>query len=167
MEYFDPSREIDVVRRRLPHWSQSGVLTFITWRTWDSLPEKVIRHWQAERDVWLANHGIDGKCADWQVRLERLSQAQLDEFKNILAGRWNDHLDACHGACVLRRPELSAIVADSLRHFDGERYVLTDFVVMPNHVHIIAAFPPVTRRCWSNAIRGSISRPPRSIGFWV
>jgi type I restriction enzyme R subunit len=28
-----------------------------------------------------------------------------------------------------------------LRHFDGVRYELSDFVVMPNHVHILAAFP--------------------------
>jgi type I restriction enzyme R subunit len=32
-------------------------------------------------------------------------------------------------------------VADSLLHFDGDRYDLTDFVIMPNHVHLLAAFP--------------------------
>jgi type I restriction enzyme R subunit len=31
-------------------------------------------------------------------------------------------------------------VANSLVHIDGERYVLTDYVVMPNHVHVLAAF---------------------------
>ena len=29
---------------------------------------------------------------------------------------------------------------DSLQHFDGDRYQLGDFVVMPNHVHLLAAF---------------------------
>jgi len=33
------------------------------------------------------------------------------------------------------------LVGDSLRYFDGDRYELTDFVVMPNHVHLLAAFP--------------------------
>jgi type I restriction enzyme R subunit len=42
---------------------------------------------------------------------------------------------------VLRRPELAGLVAKSLRHFDGERYLMLDFVVMPNHVHLLAAFP--------------------------
>jgi putative transposase len=28
-------------------------------------------------------------------------------------------------------------VADALRHFDGNRYTLGDFVVMPNHVHLL------------------------------
>ena len=32
-------------------------------------------------------------------------------------------------------------MADSLRHFDGSRYNLTNYVVMPNHVHLLAAFP--------------------------
>ena len=48
-------------------------------------------------------------------------------------------LDRGHGACVLSRPELAAIVADSLHHFDGDRYELADFVVMPNHVHVLMA----------------------------
>ena len=26
-------------------------------------------------------------------------------------------------------------------HFDGDRYRMGDFVVMPNHVHLLAAFP--------------------------
>ena len=41
----------------------------------------------------------------------------------------------------MRRRELAAIVGESLQKFDGDRYVLTDFVVMPNHVHLLAAFP--------------------------
>lgn len=42
---------------------------------------------------------------------------------------------------MLRQPEVSAIVAESLLHFDGDRYLLTDFAVMPNHVHLLVAFP--------------------------
>jgi len=141
VEVFDPSQEFDVVYRRLPHWSQAGAITFVTWRTWDSLPEKVVRQWQAERSAWLTKHGIDPTTDDWQSRVEELGSSLASEFKQILADRWNDRLDDCHGACVLRRPELSLIVADSLRHFDGDRYELTDFVVMPNHVHVLAAFP--------------------------
>ena len=41
---------------------------------------------------------------------------------------------------MLKRPELSQLVEESLLHFDGDRYVLTDAVVMPNHVHLLAAF---------------------------
>ena len=41
---------------------------------------------------------------------------------------------------MLREPELSQIVMNSLLHFDNDRYVLTDAVVMPNHVHVLVAF---------------------------
>lgn len=74
MEVFDPTQEFDVVYRRLPHWSQPGAITFITWRTWDSLPEKVIRQWQEERDAWLKKNGIDPSLSNWQERVERLGR---------------------------------------------------------------------------------------------
>ncbi len=32
---------------------------------------------------------------------------------------------------------MAEIVADSLRHFDGARYHLGDFIVMPNHVPVL------------------------------
>jgi type I restriction enzyme R subunit len=48
-----------------------------------------------------------------------------------------DYLDRGHGECVLKRPELAGVVARSLRHFDAQRYHLGDFVVMPNHVHVL------------------------------
>jgi hypothetical protein len=51
-----------------------------------------------------------------------------------------ESLDTCHGACVLRNPDCSGIVADNLLHGDGKDYQLSDFVVMPNHVHVLAQF---------------------------
>ena len=141
IQVFDPSQEVAVIERRLPHWSQAGTICFITWRTWDSMPESVLKTWLAARDDWLIRHGIDGREANWRSRLESLTLGLVSEFQRLIADRWNDHLDECHGACVLRRQELSREVAKSLRHFDGERYELTDFVVMPNHVHLLVAFP--------------------------
>jgi len=41
------------------------------------------------------------------------------------------------GSCVLARPDCAAVVRDALLHFDGERYVLSAFCVMPNHVHVV------------------------------
>jgi putative transposase len=48
--------------------------------------------------------------------------------------RW---LDAGHGACLLRRRECAAVVAETLRHFQGVRVVVISAVVMPNHVHAL------------------------------
>jgi putative transposase len=149
----------------LPHWSQAGTLAFITWRTQDSIPASVLQAWLEERDQWLRRHGIctrDSPLAPreepsrgarrlqssrgargrhWRDELQKLAPALVAEFHRHFSNRWNDDLDRCHGECVLRRPELSTIVAESLLKFDGQRYELTDFVIMPNHVHVMAAFP--------------------------
>ena len=36
---------------------------------------------------------------------------------------------------------LAEIISKSLLHFDGDRYEMMDFVVMPNHLHFLATFP--------------------------
>jgi putative transposase len=141
MQIFDPNQEYAVIERRLPHWSQAGTVVFITWRTWDSMPEQVVRHWQDERFALLRKHGIDPQHGDWEKQLRTRDVKLFRELKRILSDRWNDHLDECHGACVLRRPEFSKLVAESLLHFDQDRYDLIDFVVMPNHVHLLVVFP--------------------------
>src|SRR5690606_28274133 len=45
-----------------------------------------------------------------------------------------------HGECVLKRPTLATIVADTLKYFDGDRYDLDCLVVMPNHVQLLVQF---------------------------
>ena len=41
------------------------------------------------------------------------------------------------GACILRDPAVAGIVRDALRHFDGQRYHLHAWCIMPNHVHAV------------------------------
>ena len=54
-----------------------------------------------------------------------------------LRRRVEEYLDAGHGACWLRRPDMAALVEGALRHSDGERYRLLAWCVMPNHVHAL------------------------------
>lgn len=136
--FFDPSAKTEVTHGHLPHWEQINAYYFITWRTADSIPADALEKWQAKREAWLWSHGIDPALEDWQRLLECLSEAEHQEFYRLFTTKWHSMLDECHGECVLRRPELSAIVETSLRHFDGARYALEAFVVMPNHVHVLA-----------------------------
>ena len=140
IELFDPEGDVLITQRQLPHWSQAGAITFITWRTNDSIPAPVLQQWRGDRCRWLRAHGLDPDEPDWRTNLARLPAALREEFRRAFSDRWHEALDACHGECVLRRPELAKIVASSLHHFDNDRYLLTDFVVMPNHVHLLAAF---------------------------
>lgn len=39
--------------------------------------------------------------------------------------------------CDLSSPRYARLIINALRHFDKERYLLFDFVVMPDHVHFL------------------------------
>ncbi len=172
IQVFDPKADFAVVERKLPHWAQAGTICFITWRTHDSIPRSVVNRWHADRDDWLRRHGVDPNAADWKAQLMRLDRPMPSDFVRVFSDRWHNHLDACHGACVLRRPELAQLVGESLKKFDGERYELTDFVVMPNHVHLLAAFASeegMLDQCesWKHYQAVQINRQLRSSGrFW-
>lgn len=46
-------------------------------------------------------------------------------------------LDAGLGACWLRSPAIATLVEQALLHFDGDRYRLLAWCLMPNHVHVV------------------------------
>jgi putative transposase len=141
---FDRNDEFTIIERSsLPHWTQAGTLCFITWRTWDSLPKSVLAKWLAARAKWLQTNGIDSLAKNWRSQAEKLPLAKRIELRNLISERWESSLDECHGACELRRPECAQIVADSLLSKDGIAWYLMDFVIMPNHVHLLVAFPTV------------------------
>ncbi len=166
MEYrfFDPSAKTDVSHGpNLPHWEQLNAFYFITWRTADSIPKSALERWEAERDLWLRAHGIDPTCDDWLHVVEMLPEDSQREFHRLFATRWNALLDECHGECVLRRPEVSKIVEESLYYFDGQRYDLEAFVVMPNHVHVLVGVAgrgemKQVCRAWKNFTAVQINR---------
>ena len=166
LRFFDPAGEVAVVSRRLPHWLQTDCVYFLTWRTYDSIPKAWLGQWQADRQTWLLRHGVDPRNGGWRAGFDRLPPGVRRQYHRAFAARWEEYLDRAEGECALRRPEIRAVVADSLRHFDGDRYRLTDFVVMPNHVHVLAAFPGRTPS-WPSASRGSTSRRHGSTGYSV
>jgi putative transposase len=139
LQFFDPKQEVAVVSKSLPHWAQAGTITFITWRMADSLPAVGLKKFTAERDQLLRTFQLNPRD-DWKAQLDALPAADRRRIQQALFQVWDDRLDAGHGDCQLSQPEFSQIVLNSLLHFDGDRYFLTDAVVMPNHVHLLAAF---------------------------
>jgi putative transposase len=140
---FDPKADVDRTVRCLPHWFQPGVAVFLTFRTADSMPWHVIDRWQKEQEHWLLQRGLAASTAIDSRQLMNLPQAVQTEFRRLRDRLWHRSLDDCHGACVLRRPELARIVGDALLYFNGERYDLDSFIVMPNHVHVLVQFRPL------------------------
>jgi type I restriction enzyme R subunit len=150
-EIFDRDADVRITAGNLPHWYQPGVTYFVTFRTDDSFPTQVAETWYRRRDEWLRRHDID-PLNKWQAALRRLPDEQQREFHCTFSREFMEHLDKGYGACELKRPEIARIVADSLRHFDGQRYHLGDFVVMPNHVHLLACLlgdSDIAKQCYS------------------
>ena len=141
LQFFDPNAEVRITQRKLPHWEQAGAVYSITIRLIDSLPKEVISRMRTERCLWLRARGIAPDDPEWRAAVARLPALERKLYHEAFTNRWFDLLDECHGECLLRQPALSAIVAESLLHFDGDRYVMRSFVVMPNHVHMLVQFP--------------------------
>jgi S-adenosylmethionine decarboxylase proenzyme len=121
-------------RGRLPHWEKEDGIYFVTFRLADSLPQHVLDQLENERshtEQVLASIGRE---------LSHTEQKQLDW---LFSEKVDEYLDQNYGACELRSPIAAKIVADSLQHFDGKRYHLYAWCVMPNHVHVV--FRPIQR----------------------
>jgi REP element-mobilizing transposase RayT len=122
---FDTSRPVSTYTRHLPHWRQAGATYFVTFRLADALPRELLDELHREREDWLRRY-------PGEPTPER--QRELDEF----LWEWQEqHLDRGHGACHLADRRIGDLVEGALRHFDGERYGLGSYVIMPNHVHLL------------------------------
>ena len=102
-------------RGYLPHWEAGEFPQAITFRLADSLPSVVLAAWSDE----LATMPEDRALLERRRRIERA-------------------LDRGHGDPLLSEPEVGGLVESALLHFDGDRYRLHGWVIMPNHVHVVA-----------------------------
>jgi REP element-mobilizing transposase RayT len=86
----------------------------LTFRLYDSLPQCLLDQWREE------------------LRLVPEREANRERRNRIDA-----FLDQGYGSCYLKDERLAGVVQNALLHYDGERYVLHAWVVMPNHVHVL------------------------------
>jgi hypothetical protein len=116
----------------------------VTFRLADSLPKEVYEQWKREQDEALRQTknlvGQASSLPDASKEKAGWKPAPLTDAEQLaeeLRQKLDAHLDQGHGECWLRNPEISGLVENSLRHFDGQRYLRGSFVVMPNHVHVL------------------------------
>ena len=102
-------------RGYLPHFDVGEVFQSITFRLFDSMPQSLLTKWR-----------------------EELTHESRD-FEDELRWRIEGYLDRGYGVCHLADTRIASIVQHALLHFDSERYRLSAWVVMPNHVHLLAA----------------------------
>ncbi len=111
-------------RGYLPHFDGGEIPQHIVFRLADSLPFEVIDSIRQELCTQRDELGQPLSAESMRIRLLLLADKYLDQ------GR---------GSCVLRNPRAAGILQTALMHFDGVRYDLYDWCVMPNHVHVLIA----------------------------
>jgi hypothetical protein len=117
-------------RRNLPHIQPEGATFFVTFRLAGSLPVEIVEKLRAEREQ------ADQRLAQITDQSERERQADLASRRWF--GKWDEFLDqACTGVRHLANQQIAGMLADSLRYWDGKRYALEAFCIMPTHVHVV------------------------------
>jgi len=89
------------------------------------MPEERVTQWKQEREEWLARHP------------EPHDTKTKAEYDRLFSARWERWLDECHGECLLAKTEFKVLVEGALRYYDKKRYLLGEYVVMPNHIHAL------------------------------
>jgi len=117
-------------RGYLPHVKREGAAYFVTFRLADSLPKETLLKFEREKAGRLR------RLNDFAQRGEPVNDSEA-EITRDFRRKFERHLDQGTGACHLRRPEIAGLVADAMRHFHESRYLLDEWVVMPNHVHAV------------------------------
>ena len=112
----------------LPHWTCEGGIYFVTYRLADSLPHTVLSMWRMEREALR-------RVA--QERGRPLNSAEEKRLRDLFSETVEKHLDAGTGQCWMKQSDIADLVENALRHFDGVRYSLLAWCVMPNHVHVV------------------------------
>jgi len=86
----------------------------------------------------------------WERWADELRLLNETERNAELRNRLQATLDRGYGSCRLRRPEVARVIEEALLYFDGARYRLHGWCVMPNHVHVIAT--PLNGRSLSSIV---------------
>jgi putative DNA methylase len=110
----EESRDGWYSRGYFPHFDGEGVTQHVCFHLFDSLPQHVLDKWREE--------------------LKSLPEKDAEVEKRM---RIQNFLDSGYGSCFLRDDRLAEIVENALLHFDGERYALHAWCVMPNHAHTL------------------------------
>jgi REP element-mobilizing transposase RayT len=101
-------------RGYLPHFEGGEIPQTVTFRLFDSLPRSLLEQWREE----LATRPHKEAEVERRLRIEA-------------------YLDRGAGSAWMNDPRIADKVQDALLFFDGLRYRLQAWVVMPNHVHAL------------------------------
>ena len=111
-------------RRDIPHWDFPDARQHITFRLSDSLSQNQLNIFKKQ--------------------VEDNPPSRRDYYLHREIEEW---IDRGIGSSILNIPELARCVIDSLYCFNDKRYHLFQWVVMPNHIHVLIQIFPQNPMC--------------------
>jgi putative DNA methylase len=110
-------------RGYLPHLEIPDAIYFLTFRLYDSLPANLLKSWKDEYNFQKSKNSRNETAIK---KIDREFFAKIEKY-----------LDRGLGACWLIDPRIATLVSNAFRYFDGHRYHLYVWTIMPSHVHIL------------------------------
>ena len=127
----------------LPHWRAPDSTYFVTFRLNDSLPREVVEEMRQEY--------LQPVLSEEQAVRRTLLPEEIRRVKAKQQNRLEKYLDSGRGACHMNDPKCAEIVRDAMLFFDGQRYALGAWAVMPNHGH--AVLKPLVDHALEDVVR--------------
>ena len=121
--------------RNLPHFQPPYATYLVNFRIAGSLPKEALRRLQSEFELFKRSMASTtpskGSVATYRERQFEY-QMNVDRLLDM----------ATTGSDWLRRSDLAELVSKALHFYDGVKYALLAYCIMPNHVHTLLAFGP-------------------------
>ena len=125
----------------LPHSKMECGTYAVTFRQADSLPAEALNRYRETRDLIHEKIDILSKLDSSRSQAAELKSLR-EELSRIQDSIIEPALNKGHGSCLFKAPENAELLASALCHFDGKRYDLLAWCVMPNHVHVVLKLAP-------------------------
>jgi putative transposase len=121
----DADLPIKTYHRHLPHWRQEGATYFVTFRLGDSIPQEKLRDLKFLREEWELAHPEPRSEEDWS------------QFARSITKAAERYLDEGYGECQFREQRSCEDLRQRFERFQGERYFISCWAIMPNHCHAL------------------------------
>ena len=125
----------------LPHWHIECGTYAVTFRQADSLPMAALNRYRDNRDAILEKIKILQESDSSRSQISHLTKLR-DELCQLQTAIIDPALDQGHGSCLFNNRINADLLQNALLHFDGQRYDLLAWCIMPNHVHVILKTRP-------------------------
>ncbi|MDD4279991.1 MAG: transposase [Candidatus Sumerlaeales bacterium] len=119
--------------RKMPKFDYDipGDTWFVTLFLADAIPLEYLKKMQQELLEWMKKY----EGAELTAALRR-------QRNELFPQRIENFLDKGEGSCLFNDTRMARAAQESLEHYNGRRYNLGRYAIMPNHIHAVLTLPP-------------------------